>query len=243
MQIERKRLPFTLKADSAGSFTAVFATLGVIDHDGDVTVEGAFKDGVDVIVGSWGHKTHELPVGKGTIRTTPAEAVVEGEFFLNTGPGKDTYETVKALGPLGEWSYVFTVTKQSFGEKDGRQVRFLEGLNVYSVDPVLAGAGIDTRTTDIKSLTAGLSFEAHSEEITELSREFVSRCKERLAARQKEGRMFSAANVERLAAIAESLSSAGADLKALIAQGEPKTNESLVRELLRFQRFHAGLTA
>lgn len=240
MKTLRKSLPFELKASAEGEFRAVFATLNVVDHDGDVTRPGAFKDGAEVIVGSWGHKTADLPVGKGVIRTNEREAVVEGAFFLDTQPGKDTYQTVKNLGPLGEWSYVFSVQKQSFGEEGGRPVRFLEDIKVFSVDPVLAGAGIDTRTTDIKS--RDLTFLEHSEEVQELVEEFVARAKERSAIREKEGRVLSTANVERLKSIAESLRGASGELEKLLESAEPKTNE-LAREFLRFQRILAGLPA
>jgi hypothetical protein len=241
-EFERKALPFQLKADQEGKFTAVFATLNVIDHDGDITVPGAFKDGAEVVVGSWGHKSYDLPVGKGVIRATQNEATVEGEFFLDTQPGKDTYQTVKNLGSLGEWSYIFQVTKQSFGTQDNRPVRLLEGLQVYSVDPVLAGAGIDTRTTSIKSLTRDLPFLEHSEEISELLEEYVGRVKERSAIRAKEGRMMSSANMERLMRIAESLKGASGELEQLMQDSAPKTNE-LVREFLRFQRYQMGRSA
>ncbi len=245
LEIERKRIRFELKADTPGAFSAVFATLNVVDHDGDVTVPGAFKDGSEVIIGSWGHKTYELPVGKGVIRTSPTEATVDGAFFLDTGPGKDTYQTVKNLGPLGEWSYVYTVTKQSFGEQAGRPVRFLEGLDVYSVDPVLAGAGIDTRTTDIKG--RGLGFVEHCEEMDERVNEFLERVKARLEVRErerKEGRMLSTANVERLRGIAESLKSSAGDLEKLLETAEPKSYlDELDREFVRYELLRAGLPA
>ena len=240
MKTFRKSLPFELKASSTGEFRAVFATLNVIDHDGDVTVPGAFKDGAEVIVGSFGHKTADLPVGKGIIHANDREAAVEGQFFLDTQPGKDTYQTVKNLGGLGEWSYVFSVLKQSFGEKDGRPVRYLEDMKVFSVDPVLAGAGIDTRTTDIK----GLSFLEHVEDVDEAVREFVSRVKARAAVREKEGRMLSTANVERLRGIAESLKSSAGDLEKLLETAEPKSNELAIEYLRSVQRqFLAGLPA
>lgn len=238
-EFERKRLPFELKAASEGQFGAVFATFNVVDRDGDVTIPGAFKAGTEVIVGAWGHNPGQLPVGKGVIRATPQEATVEGQFFLDTDPGKATYQTVKNLGTLGEWSYIYSATKQSFGEFQGQQVRFLEGVEVFSVDPVLAGAGIDTRTVDIKSLTRELSFTAHSAEIAELVNEYVERVKERAAIREKAGRMLSGANVERLAAIADSLKAAAGDLEKLLTEAEPKTNE-LVTEFLRSQRILSG---
>lgn len=240
MSFERKALPFSLKSDSdSGEFTAVFATFDVVDHDGDVTRPGAFQDGAEVIIGSWGHKLHELPVGKGVIRQTDREAVVEGRFFLDTQPGRDTYQTVKNLGPLGQWSYVFRVDKSSYGQHDGRDVRFLEAISVYSVDPVLAGAGIDTRTTAIKGLGRDLSFMAHTEEISAAVDEFVSRVKERLA-REKGDRALSSANMERLAAVAESLRTAGGELEQLLTSSQ-KSNDWLVREFIRYQRIRAGL--
>lgn len=241
MKTQRKALPFELKAASdAGEFRAVFATFNVIDHDGDVTRPGAFKDGTEVIIGSWGHKTADLPVGKGAIRVTDSEAAVEGTFFLDTQPGKDTYQTVKNLGAMGEWSYVYAPTKFSYGEHAGTQVRFLEEIKVFSVDPVLAGAGIDTRTTDIKS--RDLPFLEHSEEVLELVEEFAARVKERSAIREKEGRGLSTANVDRLRTIAESLKSSAGDLEKLLETAEPKSTE-LATEFLRYQRILAGLPA
>lgn len=244
MKTQRKALPFELKAASdAGEFRAVFATFNVIDHDGDVTRPGAFKDGTEVIIGSWGHKTADLPVGKGAIRVTDSEAAVEGTFFLDTQPGKDTYQTVKNLGAMGEWSYVYAPTKFSYGEHAGTQVRFLEEIKVFSVDPVLAGAGIDTRTTDIKSLSRDLTFLEHSEEIDELLQDYLGRVKERSALRAKEGRMMSQANMDRLMRISESMRASSTALDELMADMKPPKQTELVTEFLRFQRIRAGLPA
>lgn len=232
---ERKSLPFELKADSDGEFRAVFATLDVVDHDMDVTRPGAFQDGKEVIVGSWGHKSAELPVGKGVIRERGSEVFVEGKFFKDTQPGRDTYATVKELGALGEWSYVFSVTKQSFGEFEGRQVRFLEGLKVYSVDPVLAGAGIGTRTTDIKS-NSRLTFLEHGAAIGQQVDEYVRRVKERVAVREAEGKTLSTDNVASLKALVESLAELKGELEQLLSE-PPKnaTPEEIAQQALRFQ--------
>ncbi len=235
----RKALPFELKSGSTGEFRAVFATFNVIDHDGDVTRPGAFKDGSEVIIGSWGHKTMDLPVGKGVIVSNEREAAVEGAFFLDTQPGKDTYQTVKNLGALGEWSYVFAVLKSSFGQQDGREVRFLEDMKVFSVDPVLAGAGIDTRTTDIKSL----GFLEHGESVSKQVREYLERVKERTAIRGTEGRSLSAANVASLGELAESLKNLVGELEQL-KPAEPKSNELAIEYLRSVQRqLLAGLPA
>ena len=137
-------------SDQTGEFQAVFATLNVIDHDGDVTLPGAFTDGQKVRIASWGHKWNELPVGRGVIHADDEKAWVDGRFFLNTDGGHETYEVVKALEELQEWSYGFDVLKRSFGKFEEKDVQFLEAMKVHEVSPVLLGAGIGTQTTAIK---------------------------------------------------------------------------------------------
>lgn len=237
MKTLRKALPFELKAADTGEFRAVFATFDVVDHDGDVTRPGAFKAGSEVIIGSWGHKTADLPVGKGVIVANQREAAVEGKFFLDTDHGKATYQTMKNLGDLGEWSYVFSVQKQSFGEEGGRPVRFLEDIKVYSVDPVLAGAGIDTRTTDIKSLR----FVEHIAEVVAELDGCIERVKERTAIRGSEGRSLTESNVALLRELAGSLKSLDGELGQLLAEQEPKGNDELRRLVARSQYILAGL--
>lgn len=151
------RATIQLKADpaEAGQFVATFATLNVIDKDGDVTVPGAFQEGQAVRISAWGHNWGALPVGNGTIHADQEKAWVEGQFFLDTAAGKDTYLTVKNLGDLQEWSYGFEILKQSFGKFAERDVRFLEGLDTFEVSPVMLGAGIDTGTDAIKSAKSG----------------------------------------------------------------------------------------
>lgn len=238
MKTFRKSLPVTWKSNGPeGSFRAVFSTFNVIDHDGDVTRPGAFKAGDEVIVGSFGHKSSELPVGKGVITADSQVAAVEGQFFMNTGPGRETYQTMKELGPLGEWSFIYTPTKHSYGDFEGRQVRFLDELKVFSVDPVLAGAGIDTRTTDIKSL----GFAEHGEEVAALVETYLARVKERTAIRGTEGRSLSVANLASLGELAESLKNLQGELGQLL-QSKSNTNE-LELAVLAAQRILAGLPA
>lgn len=151
MELDRKAVAIAdFKADDAGAFRATFATLNVIDRDGDVTVPGAFKDGQAVRIAQWGHNWAVPVIGKGVIHADDRKAWVEGQFFLETIAGKETYLTVKALGGLQEWSYGFYVEKYSFGKFQNEQVRFLEGLDTVEVSPVMIGAGVDTRTDSIK---------------------------------------------------------------------------------------------
>ncbi len=153
---ERKSVSVEMKVDDEGHFEAIFSTFNVIDHDGDVTLPGAFEDGAEVIVGSYGHNTWSgaLPVGKGVIKQTDKDARIVGAFWLNTKSGKEHHAVVKELGTKQEWSYGFDV--KGTGDVDELPTelqgadRVLTKLEVFEVSPVLKGAGIDTQTVVVK---------------------------------------------------------------------------------------------
>lgn len=143
-----------VKSASKGQVEAVFSTFNVIDKDGDVTFPGAFTDGEEVVISTYGHEVWKggLPVGKGHIRTTRTEAILDGQFFMDTTAGRDHFEVVKAMGPRQEWSYGFDVLHQpESGMFQGRKANLLKKLKVYEVSPVFQGAGINTRTLAVKA--------------------------------------------------------------------------------------------
>jgi hypothetical protein len=145
-----------IKSASKGEVEAVFATYNVIDKDGDVTFPGAHTDGEEVVISKYGHEVWKggLPVGKGRIRTTRNEAILQGQFFMNTTEGRNHFEVVKAMGPRQEWSYGFdTLHAPESGIFAGRKANFLKKLKTYEVSPVFQGAGIGTRTLAVKALT------------------------------------------------------------------------------------------
>ena len=144
--------PLGLKSGEAGQFLARFASIGPPpDHDGDITEPGAFRSGAKVPIGAYNHRS-DLPCGSGVIEANDREALVRGRFFLNTDHGRQTYETLKALSDdmTVEWSYVFSIEASKPGVWQGQPVRYLRKLDVFSVDPVLRGAGRDTALLDLK---------------------------------------------------------------------------------------------
>lgn len=145
-----------IKSADRGEVSAVFSTFNVKDMDGDVTLPGAFEDGAAVVVSSYNHASWggARPVGKGKIRTTKSEAILDSRFFLDTADGKETFTVVKALAEsgLGEWSYGYDVLEAESGTFGGEDVQFLKKLKVFEVSPVLRGAGVNTRTLAVKSL-------------------------------------------------------------------------------------------
>lgn len=146
-----------IKNADRGEVSAVFSTFNVVDSDGDVTLPGAFSDGEEVLISSYGHTSWQgaLPVGKGRIRSTKSEAILDGQFFMDTSHGRDTFAVVKALGGSQQWSYGFDTLDSEPGKFDGRDVKMLKRLKVHEVSPVLIGAGVNTRTLAVKALTEG----------------------------------------------------------------------------------------
>ncbi len=160
----------TIKDAAKGEVSAVFATFNTVDADGDYTLSDAFEAGAGVVISAYGHKSWEgaLPVGKGTIRVTETEAIMDGQFFLNTTNGRETFDVVKELGLLQEWSYSLHDVVSDRGEVDGRTVNFLRKVRVKETSPVLMGAGVATRTIAAKNAKAWAemgTFEADIEAI------------------------------------------------------------------------------
>lgn len=141
-----------VKSTDRGEITVVFSTLNVVDKHGDVTLSGAFTDGQKVKISAYGHESWfgALPVGRGVIRESGNEAIMDGKFFLDTAAGADTFRVVKNLGELQQWSFGFEILDHSYGEHGDRNVRFLKSLDVFEVSPVLRGAGNNTRTVSAK---------------------------------------------------------------------------------------------
>lgn len=153
----------TVKDATQGIAEIEFATLDVIDHDGDVMTKDSLPWGTPVVVSAYGHASWEggtanLPVGKGTIRRDGNVAVADIKFFLNTPGGRDTFEVVKELAEddLQEWSFSLHDVESERITKDGRPARLLKRVGlVKEVSPTLMGAGIGTGTRTVKGQRDG----------------------------------------------------------------------------------------
>ncbi len=154
-----KSIDLEIKNDEKGEVAAVFSVFDKIDSDGDIVTAGSIKSGFksgDVPM-VWAHKW-DMPIGKGQISQDNDKATFKGQFFMDTESGKEAYNLVKAMGDLQQWSFGFKVDDSEYGKlkKDGEEeqdVRYLKGLTVYEVSPVLVGANQETYTMAIKSNT------------------------------------------------------------------------------------------
>lgn len=218
---ERKALNVELKADREGAFRATFATLNVIDKDGDVTIPGAFER-QSVRVSQFGHNWGGYIIGDGKLDSDDEKAWADAEFYLDTSAGLDTYRSVKraSAAKLQEWSYGFDVVKHSFGKFEDREVRFLEKIAVHEVSPVMVGAGENTRTDFIKGLTLADESVAARAAVGGL----VTRYAALAAEVRKEGRAISETRVRRIREVitnargsAQAIADAADELEKMLA--------------------------
>jgi HK97 family phage prohead protease len=227
-----------VKDADKGEITGVFSTLNVIDSDGDVTLKGAFEDGAKVRISAYGHKSWEgaLPVGKATIKEVGNEAIFDGRIFLDTQAGRDTFTVIKELGADGlqEFSYGYDPLEYSYGEYEGRDVRFLSKLKVHEVSPVLLGAGVGTRLLTAKS--GGMKFSEHFTAVLADVDALLERATDVVALRAEKGKAISDTSAEGLTQLHASLKR----LTDLMAAPTSESTDELGREYARFVALSQG---
>ena len=213
----------------AGAGVAVFATLGVLDRDGDVTMPGAFGEQTVKILPA--HDWSHVPLGKARIYENGNEAIAEFQLNLDIEAARDWHAALKfdmAAGtPVQEWSYGFEITKSSLGQHDGKSARFLESLKVFEVSPVVLGAGMGTRTLAVKG--GGLQLGTQISEACEALADLVARVHDLKQLRESEGRQISAerrAELAQLKAAIDGLRPFSAELAALISSDPAADDEA-----------------
>jgi hypothetical protein len=153
------------EGDPDGAFRAVFARFNVIDHDGDVTLPGAFEVGAKTRIAGMGHNWNIPTIGAGTIGADDTEAWIDGQFNLKMVQGREHYESVKFDLEQGskstEWSYAYDdltspESKREIAQWPGAK-RILAALKVHEVSPVMLGAGIGTGTLSVKARRRALA--------------------------------------------------------------------------------------
>lgn len=229
-----------IKDADKGEVAAVFATLNVIDSDKDVTPPGAFEDGALVRLSAWGHASWKggvLPVGRGVIRELKNEAVMEGQFFMDTTHGRDTFTTVKELGDLTEWSYGYDPVEFSFGAFKGEQVRFLKKLKVHEVSPVMQGAGVSTRTLLAKA-RGDLRFTEEAGLVLAALSDLLDRADDVVAQRREKGKQLGAES----AGLLEQIEASCKRFDALLHAPDPEQiDREILKEYLRFVERNAAI--
>ena len=144
--------------------TARFATLNVVDHDGDVIRPRAI--GMSKInAGLYNHVlAGPTPAGYGDNYEEIGEAFATMTYITDTFAGRETYTYLKAMADAGrpvEWSMAYYVTKgRPLSNKDplyepnvgfwGKGPFEIQKMDIVSVDPMERDAGITTTTVKAK---------------------------------------------------------------------------------------------
>ena len=218
-----------------GAVRAVFATLSAIDHDGDMILPGAIGE-QRVRMSAYGHQSWygELPVGKGRVYEEGENAIFEGQFFLTTTPGRDTYETVKAMGDLQEWSFALPeIESEMRTTPEGQNFRAIKKVTVPEVSPVLLGAGVNTRTLDVKNAQGPKDMKLidHVEWLLAQANDVAERIKSVAEMREEDGRRLSRATWTRALSLAGALKNAA----CMIEQAD-KVHAKFLSLILEFEK-------
>jgi hypothetical protein len=230
----------------AGKGAAVFATLNTIDQDGDVTLPGAF--GKQTAKLSPAHDWTAPNIGKADISEVGVEAIADFQFYMDMESAKDWYLALKNNYENSipqEFSYGFKILDSSYGEFEGKNVRFLKSLRVLEVSPVMLGAGVNTRLLAMKSADFdNMTLEEQFEQVDEAlaaSVDFLTREKALAALRAKEGRVLSARNREKLTSMAGRIREMMDEIDMLLRETEPKDPEKAAAIFAQYQRIRARL--
>ena len=237
------RVPLTRKAIASiewkaaadgvpdGSFSATFSTFNVVDKDLDVTLPNSMPEGKRINISSYGHSSWGgfsaalLPIGSGVVKQDDTHAWVEGRLWLDTPQGKAHYDTLKnqmADGVASEWSYGFTVLKSSTQPVDLAKwpgaVNVISQVDVFEASPVLRGAGEDTATSFVKSVS---TLADRGDALVAVSSEFVAHARASVSMRKKEGRVLSQSNADRVSNVASGLEDAAGILRKMLDEATP----------------------
>ena len=146
---------FSIKAvdEAEGVVTAVIATLNVKDHDGDVTLAGAFGKDQEVTVVPF-HDWKHIPIGKAVISEEGEQVIARIKLNRDINAGAEWFKALKfdleEGTPKIEYSYSFDLLDAEKGQHDGERVQFLKEMEVIELGPLMRGAGLGTGTVQVK---------------------------------------------------------------------------------------------
>lgn len=225
-----------IKDADKGEVSAIIATFNVVDKDGDVVVPGAFEEGAPVRMSAYNHASWDgaLPIGKGVIRTTDERAEFHGEVFMSNQAARETFEVIKQMGELQEYSWGFDIVEADQGEFEGKAVQYIRKVKTHEVSPVLLGASIGTGTLAVKG-RKDQKLVDHLKSVLADVEELTTRVEEVVTLRAEEGKSLGSESADLLA----ELQSATKRLTEVMT-AEP--DKSIVaQELARYERRRAAL--
>lgn len=141
------------KGAAAGTAEVVIATMGPVDHDGDVVSPGAIGSQVVPILPA--HDWNHIPLGKARTREVGDQVVADLTFNMEVPQARDWHAALMfdmEHGPsVQEYSWGYDPLKSKPGMVGNRRVRILESVRLHEVSMVVRGASVGSHTVGVKS--------------------------------------------------------------------------------------------
>lgn len=143
-----------VKSEPEGIVSAIVATPGAVDHDREIIEPGAIER-ARAAVSDWGHNSlrDKQPVGVADVRPEKGRVVADIRLFMGTQRGRDTFEVLREMGELQEFSIGFRTLAErppTDAERQRGAVRVLTKLQVIELSLVLQGAQPGTGTVSVR---------------------------------------------------------------------------------------------
>lgn len=246
MHVERKTLPQFTKEINGRTVTGIFAVHGNVDDGGDMSIPGSFAR--RLMNGDrkrtrflWNHDSWNPPIASiKEIREIgraelPAKVLqyapdatggvlVTREYYSDVPLADWVLAGIRA-GDIDEMSYAYDVHDYGMEDRDGRKVRIMKDVELFDISDV--NWGMNPATAGVKGLGDGLTFMQHGEAVVSTLSAYVDRVKDRHEFRQKEGRVLSGANRERLSTMLEMIKEIADDMEGLLEAASPVMPEMM----------------
>jgi len=257
-----KSIPQYTKEINGRSVTGVFAVHGNLDSYNDISVNGSFAQ--RLLDGSrkrarflWNHMSSNPPIAsikeireigrdelpEQVLQHAPdatGGVLVTREYYEGVELANWVLSGIKA-GDIDEMSYAYDVHKMTWEDRDGKQIRLLQDVEIFDISDVNWGA--NPATAAVKGMPgSAMPFAMHGEAVETTIAEYVERLKNRREFRAKEGRTLSTSNRNRIKSLVESLTAVKDDLVQLLVETEPKADPLLITQTYaEFQHIVAKL--
>lgn len=230
----------------AGTFSAYGNTFDIVDHAGDLSIKGCFKNTINNHVKNGTmpkflgqHQGRMMPLGIITkMEEDDTGLLFEGKFCLDTQAGKEAYALVK-MGAIDQFSIGYNTIKESFDNTKG--INYLLEVDVKEISLVTFACNENSRLQSVKSaIDAG-------EEITPRMLQDTLRDVYGLSKRASEAAINAIKATEKAESeeelVVKSIEDFREKMKTAETKNNIKSNELQTKELggLSFREIHYGV--
>ena len=147
------KCPDPVDDSRTGEIELVVAAIGTPDRTDDIFVKGSVGR-QPVMISGWHHSVWSgaTPIGAGEVYEEGDQLKFKGKLNMELAAARDVWSSIDFARGATEVSIGFRIVKASYGEQNGRFVRYLEDVHAGEVSPVVLGAGAKTGVAALKDL-------------------------------------------------------------------------------------------